>query len=145
MSVANRHDRATMSSSNSERSESKAGAMKASANRSKRVLLVLCSSSSNDESAQQAHIARHAESLNLTPHRAFGEASRSPAVLVTCATPCLSGARGATSTCQPGGRRTVRRPRQPRSNVRQGQHQRPRSRSSGGRRPSGQAESQDSS
>ena len=47
-----------MSSSTSERSASRAGATKASANRSNRVLLVLWSSSSYEESAQQAHIAR---------------------------------------------------------------------------------------
>ena len=52
----------TMSSSTSERSASRAGAMKASANRSKRVFLVLWSSSSDEESAEQAHIARHAGS-----------------------------------------------------------------------------------
>ena len=43
--------------------------------------------------------------LNLTPHRTIGVASVSPAVLVPFATPCLRGARRATSTSQPGGRR----------------------------------------
>ena len=42
MSRANQHDRATVSSSTSERCESRAGAVKASANRSKRVWPVLC-------------------------------------------------------------------------------------------------------
>ena len=44
--------------------------------------------------------------LCLTLHRAFGVTLRSPAVLVTFAPPGLSGARGATSTCPPGTRRT---------------------------------------
>ena len=44
--------------------------------------------------------------VNFTRHRAFGVTSRSPAVLVTLATPSLSGARGTTSAGRPGGRRT---------------------------------------
>ena len=57
MSKANLQASATMSSSTSERPESKTGAMWASDNTSKRVLLVLCSSSSDDVSSQQAHMA----------------------------------------------------------------------------------------
>ena len=57
MSKANRQDKATMNSSTSWRSASGAGATKASANKSSKVLLVLCSSSSHEESAQQAHMA----------------------------------------------------------------------------------------
>ena len=43
--------------------------------------------------------------LNFAPHRTPGVTSRSPAVLVTLATPRLSGATGKTSTRGPGGRR----------------------------------------
>ena len=43
---------------------------------------------------------------NFAPHRTLGVTSRSPAVLVTFATPSLSGARGTTSASRPGGRRT---------------------------------------
>ena len=82
------------------------GEVKASANRSKRVLLVFCSSSSDDEAAGPQCKAGEVLRLNLTPHQACGVTSVSPAVLIPFATPCLSGARGATSTCQPGGRRT---------------------------------------
>ena len=39
--------------------------------------------------------------LNLTPHRTFEVTSVSPAVLIPFATPCLSGATGATSTSRP--------------------------------------------
>ena len=88
MSRANRLNRATMSSSSSERCESRAG-VKASANRSNRVWPVLCSSSSDEESAQQAHRkAGENLTLNLTPHRMFGVASVPPAVLIPFATPC---------------------------------------------------------
>ena len=67
---------------------------------------MLCSSSSDEESAQQAHIAGEILTLKLTPHRTFGVASVSPAVLIPFATPCLSGARGTTSTGRPDGRLT---------------------------------------
>ena len=43
--------------------------------------------------------------LNFPPHRMFGVASVTPAVLVAFAPPFHSGARGTTSTCRPGGRR----------------------------------------
>ena len=59
-------------------------------------LSVLCSSPLDAESAPQAHIARQAGVLTLilTPHRAFAVTSRAPSVLVTLATPSLSGVRG---------------------------------------------------
>ena len=57
---ANRQDEAAMNSSTSLRSASRAGATRASANKSSKVLHALCSSSSDEESAQQAHMARGA-------------------------------------------------------------------------------------
>ena len=65
------------------------------------MLRVLCSSSSDDESAPGGPHRKAGEvlTLNLAPREAFGVAWRSPAVLVTLATPGLSGDRGATSTC----------------------------------------------
>ena len=61
-SRANLHPSATVSSSSPERPENKNGAMKTSADKSKRLFLVFCSSSSEDVSSQQAHIAGKAKS-----------------------------------------------------------------------------------
>ena len=90
--------------------------------------------------------------LTFAPHRTLGVTSRSPAVLVTFATPSLSGARGATSASRPGGRRmgpeaahearTERRrgPHRPLAEAQRGQRQRPGSQSGGGWRPSDREE-----
>ena len=95
---------------------------------------VLCSSSSDEESAQQSHIeASENLTLNLTPHRSFGVGSISPAVFIPFATPCLSlrsdldkPAKQQTHWDHQPWReaRTGRRrgPRRPRSEARQGQH-----------------------
>ena len=57
------------------------------------MLLVLCSSSSDEESAQQAHIARGGcLRQHLALRRTFGGASRPAAMLVPPALPCFSGA-----------------------------------------------------
>ena len=108
MSRGNPQASARESSSSADKRDSSTGATMAWPNSNNASLSVLCSSSPDDESAQQAHIAKQAKSLtlNLTPHRAFGVTSRSPAVLVTLATPGLSGARETTSASWLGSRRT---------------------------------------
>ena len=53
------------------------------------------------------------------PHRTLEVASAAPTVLVPFASPCLNGARGASSTCRSGGRRTQC------SEARRGQQQEP--------------------
>ena len=58
MSKANLQPSAILSSSTSERPASRAGTKKASANKSGGVLPVLCSSSSEEVSSQQGHMAR---------------------------------------------------------------------------------------
>ena len=58
MSRANLHPRAMRRTSTPEGPASRAGAMEASANKSRSVLPVLCSSSSEEVSSQQGHVAR---------------------------------------------------------------------------------------
>ena len=103
MSKAKRQDKATVSSSTSEKSASRAGATKASEQEQQGVARAVVVIIRRGVGAASPHCTgRGCLTLNLAPHRTFGGASHPAAVLVPPALPCFSGAWGTTPlTCVP--------------------------------------------